>query len=113
MKASVELCINKLSDVAAKSGLKANCEKSESELGELWTPGGLTDSRVSNGNGVLEGHRKIGKLIIPIYKMGDRSEWINYQGIPLLGLLGRVYAKMLRINWTKAGWYPVRFSWRP
>ena len=31
MKASVELCINKLSDVAAK----ANCEKSESELGEL------------------------------------------------------------------------------
>jgi len=33
MKASVELCINKLSDATAKSGLKAYCEKFDSELG--------------------------------------------------------------------------------
>jgi len=33
MKASVELCINMLSDVAAKSELKANWEKFDSELG--------------------------------------------------------------------------------
>ena len=31
MKACVELCTNKLSDTAAKSGLKANCEKFDSE----------------------------------------------------------------------------------
>jgi len=35
MKASVELCINKLSDAAAESELKANCEKCDSELGNL------------------------------------------------------------------------------
>ena len=44
MKASVELCINKPSDAAAKSELKANCEKYGSEFGELGTPGGLADS---------------------------------------------------------------------
>jgi len=49
MKASVELCINKLSDAAAKSELKANCEKFDSEFGELGTPDGLTDSCVSSG----------------------------------------------------------------
>jgi len=49
MKASVELCINKLSDAAAKSELKANCEKCDSEFGELRTPNGLADSCVSNG----------------------------------------------------------------
>jgi len=35
MKACVELCINKPSDAAAKSELKANCEKFDSELREL------------------------------------------------------------------------------
>ena len=35
MKASVELRINKLSDAAAKSNLKANCEKFDRELGNL------------------------------------------------------------------------------
>jgi len=43
MKASVELWINKLSDTAAKSGLKANCEKFDSDLGLLWTLDGLAD----------------------------------------------------------------------
>jgi len=33
LKASVELCINKLSDAAAKSELIANCKKFDSELG--------------------------------------------------------------------------------
>ena len=40
MKASVELCINKLSDAAAKSELKVDWEKFDSELGELRTPDG-------------------------------------------------------------------------
>jgi len=35
MKAWVELCINKPSDASAKSELEANCEKFDSELGEL------------------------------------------------------------------------------
>jgi len=35
IKASVELCINKLSDDAAKSELKATCQKFDSELEEL------------------------------------------------------------------------------
>ena len=35
MRASVELCINKLSDAAAKSQTEANCEKFDSEFGEL------------------------------------------------------------------------------
>ena len=39
VKASVELCINKLSDAAVKSELEVNCDKSDSELGNLerWT----------------------------------------------------------------------------
>jgi len=44
MKASAELCINKLSDAAAKSELKANCEKFDSEFGELRTPDGCDSS---------------------------------------------------------------------
>ena len=72
MKASVELCINKLSDAAAKSKPKANCEKFDSELGDLRTPDGLAEC--VKWHGVLSGHRKIGKLTIPMNKNGDRSE---------------------------------------
>jgi len=39
MKASVKLCINKLSGTTAKSALKANSEKFDSELGELKNAG--------------------------------------------------------------------------
>ena len=49
VRASVELCINTLYDAAAKSELKANCEKFDSGLGELRTPDGLADSGVSSG----------------------------------------------------------------
>ena len=49
MKSSVKLCINKLSDAAAKSELKANCEKFVSELGKLGTLDGLADSWESSG----------------------------------------------------------------
>jgi len=35
IKASVELCINRLPDAAGKSELIANCDKFDSELGEL------------------------------------------------------------------------------
>jgi len=48
MKASLELCINKLSDAATKSQLKAICEKFDGEFGESRTPGGLADSCVSS-----------------------------------------------------------------
>jgi len=49
MKASVELCINKLPDAVAKSEPEANCEKFDSELGELGTLDDLADSCVSSG----------------------------------------------------------------
>jgi len=48
MKASVELCIKKLSDVPTKSELKAKHGKFDSEFGELRTPDGLADSCVSS-----------------------------------------------------------------
>jgi len=48
VKASVELCINKLSYAAAKPELKANCEKFVSDLGELGKLDGLADSCVSS-----------------------------------------------------------------
>jgi len=75
VKASVELCIHKISDAAAKSEFKANFQKFDSELGELGTLVGLVDSCVK-WHGVLEGWRKISKLIVPmqIHKKGDRSE---------------------------------------
>jgi len=44
MKASAELLINKLSDAGAKSELKPNCAKFESEFEELRTPDGCTSS---------------------------------------------------------------------
>jgi len=47
MKASVELCINKLSATPAKSELKANCEKFDSEFGELRTPSGCVSSAMA------------------------------------------------------------------
>jgi len=97
MKASVELCINKLSDPAAKSELQADWERFESELGQLRTPDDLADSYACQVamHGVLEGHRKVGKPIIPLHTMGDRSECTNYWGISLLSLPGKVYAKCL------------------
>jgi len=55
VKASVELCINKLSDAVAKSELKANCEKFDSGLEELGTLDGLADSRVSSGMAFWKG----------------------------------------------------------
>ena len=55
MKASVELCINKLSDAVAKSELSANCEKFDCEIGELGILDGLADSCVSSGMAFREG----------------------------------------------------------
>jgi len=73
MKASVELCINRLSDATAKSELKATCQKFDRELEHLRTPDGLAYLCVSSGMAFCKGHRKIGKLIIPTHKMGNRS----------------------------------------
>jgi len=64
VKTSVELCINKLSDAAAKSELEVNCEKFDSELGDLGTLDDLADSCVSSG----EGCRTISELIVSIHK---------------------------------------------
>jgi len=44
MKASVEMCINKLSDAVAKSKLKADWERFKSKLVEFRTLDGLADS---------------------------------------------------------------------
>jgi len=49
VKASVELCINKLYGAAAKSERKANCEKFDRELGELGKLDDLANSYVSSG----------------------------------------------------------------
>jgi len=49
VKASVELCINKLYGAAAESEFKADCEQFGSELGELGKLGDLADSCVSSG----------------------------------------------------------------
>ena len=115
VKASVELCINKLSDAAAKSELEANCEKFDSDLGELGTLDGLADSCVK-WHGALEGHRSISKLIVPIHKKEDRNKWTNHRGISLLSLPERVYGKMSGKYWNqswikgacKGGW-----GWNP
>jgi len=55
MKASVELCTNKFYDAAAKSELKADCDRFDSDLGELGTLDGLADSCVSNGMAFWKG----------------------------------------------------------
>jgi len=57
---------------AAKSELKATCEKFDTELGELRTPDGLADSCVSSGMAFWKGTPYT--KIIPTHKMGDRSE---------------------------------------
>ena len=46
-------------------------------------------------HGLLEGHRKVSKLILPIHRKGDRSECTCYWGISLLSLPGKEYAKCL------------------
>jgi len=68
MKASVELCIIKLSDAAAKSGLKANCEKFECELRELRMPDGLADSCVSSGMAFWKGTERLAHRTSPYTK---------------------------------------------
>jgi len=55
VKVSVELCINKLYDAVANSELKANCEKFDSELGELGTLVDLDDSCVLSGTEFCKG----------------------------------------------------------
>jgi len=59
MKASVELCINELSDAAAKSELTAICETFDSELVELRTPDDLADLCVSSGMEFWKGSERL------------------------------------------------------
>jgi len=54
----------------------------------------LTRVRVK-WHGILEGHRKFAKLIIPIHRKGDRSECTKYWDISLLSFPEKVYAKCL------------------
>ena len=51
--------INKLTDAAAKSELKSNCEKFDSELEELRKLDGLADSCVSSGMTFWKGTEKL------------------------------------------------------
>ena len=75
MKASIELCISKLSYAAAISEIKANCEEFDSELGNLKRRTGLFGWLVCvKRHGVLNGHRRISKITISIHNKGDRSE---------------------------------------
>jgi len=59
VKASVELCINKLFDASAKSELKGICEKFDSELGELGKLDDLADSCVSSGMAFWKGDERL------------------------------------------------------
>ena len=56
------------------------------------------------------------RVIIPIYKKGDRKECTNYRGISLLSLPGKVYVKclkkMLKNGGIKVGKWPVWSSSR-
>ena len=63
-------------------------------------------------HGVLEGRRKIGKVIIPVHNNGDR---INEPttGVSLCLSSQEWMPRCRENNWTKAVWYPVRFSSRP
>jgi len=72
VKASVELCINQLSDSAAEFELKAVCEKFDSEIGDLGTLGDLAYSCVSSGMAFWKG-TEISKLIVPIHKTGRQD----------------------------------------
>ena len=75
VKASVELCINRFSDDAAKSELKTDCEKFDSELGELGTLDGLADSCVSSGMAFGKGAERLSNWSFPYNKW--RQEWTD------------------------------------
>jgi len=64
VKASVELCNNKLSDAAAKPELEANREKFDSEFGELRTPVGC----VSSGMAFWKGTKRLANRSSPYTK---------------------------------------------
>jgi len=102
MKASVELCSNKLSDAAAKSKLKANFEKFDSEFGELRTSGGC----VASGMAFWKGTERLGNWSSPYTK---RKTGVNEPTTAAsLFLVSQEECMPWRHenNWTKAGWYP-------
>jgi len=68
MKSSVELCINKLCDAAAKSEFKANCEKFDSELYLPGTLDNLTALCVSSGMAFWKSAESFSKFTVPIHK---------------------------------------------
>jgi len=75
MKASVELYTNKLSDAAAKSELKADWEKFDSELVELRKQNGFTDSCVSSVMAIWKGTERLENWSFP-YTQG-RHAWMH------------------------------------
>ena len=60
----------------------------------------LTRVRVK-GHDVLEGHRIVGKLIIPIHRKGYRTSCNNYWGISFLNHPGKVHVKCLVERWRE------------
>ena len=60
---------------AAKSALKANCEKFNSGLGELGKLGDLADSCVSSGMAFWKGAERLANWSSPYTK--GRQEWMN------------------------------------
>jgi len=86
MKASVELCISKLSNAADKSELIANCEKFDSEVWELrlvWL------SRVCQVSWRFEGHRKIGSNSSSAYTTRETGANAPTTEVSLLSLPGK------------------------
>jgi len=68
MKSSVELCINKLYDAAAKSEFKGNREKFDSGLGEIGTLDDLAALCVSSVMAFWKSAESFSKFTVLIHK---------------------------------------------
>ena len=113
MKSSVELCINKLYDAAAKSEFKGNREKFDSGLGEIGTLDDLAALCVSSVMAFWKSAESFSKFTVLIHK---RETGVNEPTTAASLCFVSREECMLRCcenYWTKAGWYPVWFLSRP
>ena len=105
MKASVEPCINKLSDVAAKSELKANCKKFDGELRELRT----TDGCVSSGMAFWKGTERLAIWWSPYTKRETGVKEPTTPSYLCLASQEECMPRSRENNWTKAGYTQCGF----
>ena len=113
IKDSAELCINKLSDAAAKSELETNCEKFGCELGELITPDGLVDSRVSSDMVFYKGTERLANWPFPYTKREAGVCEPTTTASPFLVSQEECMPRWSENNWTQTAWCPMWFSSQP